>query len=392
MEKSGLKGNDTRDFNLLQEIIHYASAELDSEAALEQRLRMHLGMPDEPKNAADKRTANATKVATLLLLNALMLHSRIERAGGRIATELGRKLEHIGVGDDPLSALINSWTTILDHDYKPVFQPARRVATVIRDSEYRTAGWRAVRRLIEWANENTDYYQQMGMEYAGQLFSRVMGHQAADGAYFTRPEAARLLAELALDEMPVKRFSQPGEWLKLKATDLACGSGTLLNAWIESVKDRIRAEGGDEKQCAAWHKKAVEQLTTGLDINPVSLQMAAGRFILGTCPWITEESPSTNSPTGEQATAKSDWERSNSSATMKSWDQHRTRSSGRTTMSLIRIPRQLSRTRKWCSRTPPSATELSGTKTSTTRQSTRCNNGRSTFATACSLATKPQDD
>ena len=57
------------------------------------------------------------------------------------------------------------------------------MATVIRDSEYRTAGWRAVRRLIEWAGENADYYQQMGMEYAGQLFSRVMGHQAADGAY-----------------------------------------------------------------------------------------------------------------------------------------------------------------------------------------------------------------
>ena len=170
---------------------------------------------------------------------------------------------------------------ILDHDYKPVFQPARRVATVIRDSEYRTAGWRAVRRLIEWAEENTDYYQQMGMEYAGQLFSRVMGHQAADGAYFTRPEAARLLAELALDQTSVERFSDPREWLKLKATDLACGSGTLLDAWIESGKDRIRAEGGDEQRCAMWHKKAVEQLTTGLDINPVSLQMAAGRFILG---------------------------------------------------------------------------------------------------------------
>jgi len=281
MEKSGLKGNDTRDFNLLQEIIHYASAELDSETGLEQRLRLHLGMPDEPTNAADKRAASATKVATLLLLNALMLHSRIERAGGRPAVELGRKLERIGRADDPLSALVDSWTTILDHDYKPVFQPARRVATVIRDSEYRTAGWRAVRRLIEWAEENTDYYQQMGMEYAGQLFSRVMGHQAADGAYFTRPEAARLLAELALDETSVERFSDPREWLKLKATDLACGSGTLLDAWIESGKDRIRAEGGDEQRCAMWHKKAVEQLTTGLDINPVSLQMAAGRFILG---------------------------------------------------------------------------------------------------------------
>ena len=281
MEKSGLKGNDTRDFNLLQEIIHYTAAELDSEVGLEQRLRMHLGMPDEPRNAADRRAASGTKVATLLLLNALMLHSRIERAGGRIARELRRKLEQIGRDDDPLSALINSWTTILDHDYKPVFQPARRVAAVIRDSEYRTAGWRAVRRLIEWAAENADYYQQMGMEYAGQLFSRVMGHQAADGAYFTRPEAARLLAELALDEAPVRSFANPQEWLKLKTTDLACGSGTLLDAWIESVKDRIRAVGGDEKRCATWHKKAVEQLTTGLDINPVSLQMAAGRFILG---------------------------------------------------------------------------------------------------------------
>lgn len=281
MEKSGLKGNDTRDFNLLQEIIHYASAELDSETGLEQRLRLHLRMPDQPTNAADRRAASATKVATLLLLNALMLHSRIERAGGPLAAELGRKLARIGRADDPLSALVDSWTTILDHDYKPVFQPARRVASVIRDSEYRTAGWRAVRRLIEWAEENTDYYQQMGMEYAGQLFSRVMGHQAADGAYFTRPEAARLLAELALDETSVDRFSDQREWLKLKATDLACGSGTLLDAWIESVKDRIRAEGGDEQRCAMWHKKAVEQLTTGLDINPVSLQMAAGRFILG---------------------------------------------------------------------------------------------------------------
>lgn len=281
MEKSGLKGNDTRDFNLLQEIIHYASAELDSEAALEQHLRLHLRMPDKPENSADRRAASATKVATLLLLNALMLHSRIERAGGRIAAELGRKLSRIARADDPLSALIDSWTTILDHDYKPVFQPARRVATVIRDSEYRTAGWRAVRRLIEWAEENTDYYQQMGMEYAGQLFSRVMGHQAADGAYFTRPEAARLLAELALDQTSVERFADPREWRKLKATDLACGSGTLLDAWIESGKDRIRAEGGDEQRCAMWHRKAVEQLTTGLDINPVSLQMAAGRFILG---------------------------------------------------------------------------------------------------------------
>ena len=128
---------------------------------------------------------------------------------------------------------------------------------------------------------NAEHYATMGMEYAGELFSRVMGHQAADGAYFTRPEAARLLAELALDQMAVTNWNDPAGWPKLKVADLACGSGTLLHAWIESVKDRMRAQGANQQRCAAWHKKAVEELTTGLDMNPVSLQLAAGRFTLG---------------------------------------------------------------------------------------------------------------
>ena len=62
--------------------------------------------------------------------------------------------------------------------------------------------------------------------------------------------------------------------------DLACGSGTLLNAYLEAVKDRIRKAGGGERSAAEFHKYAVERLVTGLDINPVSLQMAAGRMTL----------------------------------------------------------------------------------------------------------------
>ena len=89
------------------------------------------------------------------------------------------------------------------------------------------------------------------------------------------------MSELALDEMGVTAWNDPGEWTKLKVADLACGSGTLLNGWIEAAKDRMRAAGADDARCSAWHKKAVEELTTGLDINPVSLQLAAGRFTLG---------------------------------------------------------------------------------------------------------------
>ena len=112
--------------------------------------------------------------------------------------------------------------------------------------------------------------------------SRVLGNQASDGAYFTRRSAARLLARASARRHRRDRVggaedvaTAPG-WL-----DLACGSGTLLNAYLEAVKDRILKAGGDDRSAAEFHKYAVERLVTGLDINPVSLQMAAGRITLG---------------------------------------------------------------------------------------------------------------
>ena len=54
-----------------------------------------------------------------------------------------------------------------------------------------------------------------------------------------------------------------------------------MKPYLEAVKDRIRKAGGDERSAAEFHKYAVERLVTGLDINPVSLQMAAGRMTLG---------------------------------------------------------------------------------------------------------------
>ena len=284
MERSGLRGNPVRDFNLLQEPLHDAAGALRADG-FEGELRIRLGMESAGQDGTrlgEESGASACQVASLLVLNALILHARLEGTNGRVRELIGDcTLDSVGRADDPCAALSDGWTRVLEYDYRPVFEPARNVVNWLRDSERRFAGWRAVRRLAGWAADNADHYASMGMEYAGELFSRVMGHQAADGAFFTRPEAARLLAELALDRMDVERFSNPAEWPKLKAADLACGSGMLLNAWIEAVKERMRAEGAHEGQCSTWHRVAVEELVSGLDINPVSLQLAAGRFTLG---------------------------------------------------------------------------------------------------------------
>ena len=285
MEKSGLRGNEKRDFNILQEPLREAAKSLreeELEPALRSLLRMPAAATAEGRTRRDARAADACMCAAILMLNAVMLHGRMERTKGRIRKLIGgATLESVLKADNPLAQLAEAWVSIMTHDYQPMFGSALRVVKHLRDSERRHGGQAAARRLAAWARENAEHYTSMNMEYAGELFARVMGQQQADGAYFTRPEAARLLAELAADEAGIGDWADASNWPKLKAVDLACGSGALLNAWIEACKARIRAAGADDAKLQKFHRKAVEELAVGLDINPITLQMAAGRFLIG---------------------------------------------------------------------------------------------------------------
>ena len=278
MEKSGLRGNEVRDFNLLMEPVRRASDYLRRER-LEGRLRSVLGMEHMQETDAH---ADACTVSVLLLMNAALLHARLENTKGQ-AADLARVggLHDAATGAEPIQVLREAWTAVLRYDYEPVFRPALDVLEALAAADAQGGVNQTVRAVAAWAKENAEIYVSMGMEYAGELFSRVMGNQASDGAFFTRQPAARLLAELALDATGETAWAEQRTWRRLKMADLACGSGTLLNSYLEAVKDRIRKAGGDERSAAEFHKYAVERLVTGLDINPVSLQMAAGRMTLG---------------------------------------------------------------------------------------------------------------
>ncbi len=277
MEKSGLRGNEIRDFNLLMDPVRRAAEHLSGEG-LEGWLRSVLGM--EHLQETDTH-ADACTVSVLLLMNAALLHARLESAKGQ-AADLARVglLHDAATGAGPVAVLREAWTAVLRYDYEPVFRPALNVLEALAAADALGGVNQAVRAVAAWAKENAEIYVSMGMEYAGELFSRVLGNQASDGAFFTRQPAARLLAELALDATGETEWAERRTWKRLKMADLACGSGTLLNAYLEAVKDRIRKAGGGERTAAEFHKYAVERLVTGLDINPVSLQMAAGRMTL----------------------------------------------------------------------------------------------------------------
>ena len=166
--------------------------------------------------------------------------------------------------------------------FRPVLEPALEAIYAV-ETTGKTAGLeRALHHLAAEAERIAETYADMGADHAGPLFNRVMGNQASDGAFFTRPVAASLAARLTLDVCGDQDWSDPRSLeASTRPFDLACGSGTLLAAMLSDMKRRAAESGADTETLTQLQKVAVEDVIKGLDINPVSLQLAASQLTAG---------------------------------------------------------------------------------------------------------------
>ena len=212
------------------------------------------------------------------MMNAAMLHQRI--AAGRWLSGIS-DLETVKNDVNVVRRFTREWERIMRHDFHPVLAPAVETIQAIEDTG-KTAGLeRALRHVAAEAERIAETYADMGADHAGPLFNRVMGNQASDGAYFTRPVAASIAARLTLDACGDVDWTDPETWKRHKTVDLACGSGTLLAAMLADVKRRAREQDASDAQIADLQKLIVEATLKGLDINPVSLQLAASQLTTG---------------------------------------------------------------------------------------------------------------
>ncbi len=275
LERSGLARNRVeRDVNILEDSIQEAKRCLKNDeldAVLDEYFGLNHLAEDKRKKQADGCT-----IASLLLMNAAMLHQRIA-AGGWLSGISG--LETIKNAPEAIDELHSQWNRITRHDFLPVIEPAIDIIETVRKSGKRTGLNRALRHLSGEAERIAESYADLGADYAGPLFNKVMGNQASDGAYFTRPSAAALLAMLTLDVTDSDvDWTAEATWKNYRTVDLACGSGTLVAAVLTDMKRRARNQGANSSRLAQLHKLAVEQLVAGLDFNPVSLQLAAAQL------------------------------------------------------------------------------------------------------------------
>ncbi len=276
LTKSGLSGQRViRDLNILEGSVNEAARHLRADE-LQPALNRHFGL-DQLKET-NKQQADGCTTAALLLMNAAMLHQRVANGGWLPGIN---DLANIKNEPEVVQKLSREWERIMRHDFRPVLEPALEAIYAIEETG-KTAGLqRALHHLAAEAERIAETYADMGADHAGPLFNRVMGNQASDGAFFTRPVAASLAARLTLDACGDQDWSDPEVWCAHKTVDLACGSGTLLAAMLTDMKRRASARGADTEALTALQKIAVEDTIKGLDINPVSLQLAASQLTAG---------------------------------------------------------------------------------------------------------------
>ena len=277
LSKSGLVDNRVvRDLNILESSVKEAAHHLRNDD-LQPALDRHFGL-DNLNSKSRSNQADGCTIAALLMMNAAMLHQRI--ANGSWITDVS-DLETVKNDVNVVRRVRREWDRIMRHDFRPVLEPAVNAIEAVEDTGRLAGLERALRHITAEAERIAETYADMGADHAGPLFNRVMGNQASDGAFFTRPVAASLAARLTLDACGAVDWSDQQVWKDHKTVDLACGSGTLLAAMLADMKRRAGEQGADESQIADLQKLAVEETFKGLDINPVSLQLAASQLTAG---------------------------------------------------------------------------------------------------------------
>ena len=175
-------------------------------------------------------------------------------------------------GRDGLPTLSEAWRGILAVDYRPVFETGRTALTAL--SADPDTG-QAVARLARVVARVSERVAGLRHDLLGRIFHRVLDTARYDGSFYTSTAAATLLASLALREEEGD-WSDPNFAASLRICDPACGTGTLLMAAAERIRDLRTAAGRvDPEDEETLGLVLVEDVLWGFDVNLTATHMAA---------------------------------------------------------------------------------------------------------------------
>jgi len=225
------------------------------------------------RNSADQKVL---RIASLTLVNAMIFQQVLAEQDERIKS-LNRAVE----GKNVAESLFKTWNAILEIDYVPIFTTAK---DIIRELVGVPNADAALKCLAEAALRITGRRAALRHDLMGRIYHRLLGDAKFFGAFYTTVPAATLLLKLTLEPAEFEiDWSRLDEIAKLRVADLACGTGTLLKATLQTIVEnhvRARAEKGQFPDLKAVHKLLVEKVLWGLDVVPFAIHLAGSALAL----------------------------------------------------------------------------------------------------------------
>ena len=208
------------------------------------------------------------RMAAAICVSAFVFHAAIEGQKNIPKVPLAGSIDK--------GSLLNTWNAILEINYWPIFSIARDIVTELPIMAVPPFIDRIAESISGLARLGTTTYHDL----TGRMFQTLITDRKFLATFYTLPESACLLAELAVGRLDVN-WSDRAVVEGLRIADFACGTGALLSAAQRAVYRRYRRSGGDDKDL---HQVLMERVLTGLDIMPAATHL--------TCSMLSSAHPS----------------------------------------------------------------------------------------------------
>jgi hypothetical protein len=217
------------------------------------------------------------RIASLTLVNAMIFQQVLAYKDERVEP-LVRSTD----GPNVAEALLKTWNFILnDIDYVPIFTVAR---DTVRELIGAPDSDSALRRLAQAASRITSKRAALRHDLMGRIYHRLLADAKYFGAFYTTVPAATLLLKLTLDSgQESVDWSDVQQIGKLRIADLACGTGTLLKATLQTIVEnhvRACASQGRVPDVKGVHRVLVEKVLWGLDVVEFAIHLAGSALAL----------------------------------------------------------------------------------------------------------------
>ncbi len=208
-----------------------------------------------------------TRMAMTIIANALLFQDAI--AG---AYKLPTTADLLKLPDYQLMlAVLDTWRHILaEINYWPIFRLAEDMLSHFPAMPAK----RALLPLVRAANELSGMGVTTQQDLSGRMFQRLIADRKFLATFYTRPESATLLGELAVARLRVDRADLDA-YADLRIADLSCGTGTLLVAAYHALLARYRRSGGDDRRI---HAAMLERAVVAADIMPAAAHLCAAQL------------------------------------------------------------------------------------------------------------------